>query len=181
MSQSRAARLVLPLLAACAAPAAAQARADTLPRDTVPVAVEGVVVTAARPAATVGGAGAVVLRVDSLAAPVAPRLAEVLRETPFVRVRQNSRGETELSLRGSESRQVAVLVDGVPLTLGWDDRADLSVVPATGARGITLVRGVPSVLHGPNVLGGVVEVSVARAAGAELYAEYMLKTYGEDA
>lgn len=172
MPQSRApltspAAALLAALAASAAPAAAQAPADTLPRDTVPVAVEGVVVTAERPAAVVGGAGAVVLRVDSTAVPPAPRLAEVLRETPFVRVRTNSRGETELSLRGSESRQVAVLVDGVPLTLGWDDRADLSVVPATGAQGITLVRGVPSVLHGPNVLGGVVEVGVARVRGGE--------------
>jgi iron complex outermembrane receptor protein len=165
-------RAALPLLAAlasAAAPAAAQARPDTvLPRaqDTVPVRVDGLVVVTSRPAGVVGGAGAVVLAVDSLRVPPAPRLAEVLRETPFVRVRTNSRGETELSLRGSESRQVAVLVDGVPLTLGWDDRADLSVVPATGAQGIRVVRGVPSLLHGPNVLGGVVEVGVARAAGA---------------
>jgi len=176
MPQSRApsrspAAALLAALAASAAPAVAQAPADTLPRDTVPVAVEGVVVTAERPAAVVGGAGAVVLRADSAAVPPAPRLAEVLRATPFVRVRTNSRGEAELSLRGSESRQVAVLVDGVPLTLGWDDRADLSVVPATGAQGITLVRGVPSVLHGPNVLGGVVEVGVARVRGGAMVGE----------
>ncbi|HLL45356.1 MAG TPA: hypothetical protein VK399_01545, partial [Longimicrobiaceae bacterium] len=75
----RAAASTLAALAACAAPALAQAPADTLPRDTVPVAVEGVVVTADRPAAIVGGAGAVVLRTDSVAVPPAPRLAEVLR------------------------------------------------------------------------------------------------------
>ncbi len=161
----RATAPLLVALAACAAPARAQAPAGTLPRDTVPVAVEGVVVSAARPAAVVGGAGAVVLRTDSMPVPPAPRLAEVLRQTPFVRVRANSRGEAEVSLRGSESRQVAVLVDGVPLTLGWDDRADLSVIPMTGAQGITLVRGVPSLLHGPNVLGGVVEVGVAHVRG----------------
>lgn len=171
-----AARAALPLLAAlaAAAPAAAQARPDTvlLPvEDTIAVRVEELVVVTTRPAGVVGGAGAVVLAVDSLRVPPAPRLAEVLRETPFVRVRTNSRGETELSLRGSESRQVAVLVDGVPLTLGWDDRADLSVVPATGAQGIRVVRGVPSLLHGPNVLGGVVEVGVARAAGADVERE----------
>jgi iron complex outermembrane receptor protein len=178
------ARAALPLLAAlAAAPAAAQARPDTVVRpaaDTIPVRVDGLVVITSRPAGVVGGAGAVVLAVDSMAVPPAPRLAEVLRETPFVRVRTNSRGETELSLRGSESRQVAVLVDGVPLTLGWDDRADLSVVPATGAQGIRVVRGVPSLLHGPNVLGGVVEVGVARAAGAEVERESLRAAVGAD-
>ncbi|HEX2092666.1 MAG TPA: TonB-dependent receptor [Longimicrobiaceae bacterium] len=143
--------------------ASAQTPADTARADTSGVRLEEVVVRAVRPAATVGGAGAVLLRVDSLPVPPAPRLDEALREAPFVRVRRNARGEAEISVRGSESRQMAVLVDGVPLTLGWDDRADLSVVPMTGAQGITLVRGVPSVLHGPNVLGGVVEVAVARS------------------
>ncbi len=182
-SSTPAVRAALPLLAAlasAAAPALAQAPAGTLPRDTVPVRVDGLVVITSRPAGVVGGAGAVVLAVDSMAVPPAPRLAEVLRETPFVRVRTNSRGETELSLRGSESRQVAVLVDGVPLTLGWDDRADLSVVPATGAQGIRVVRGVPSLLHGPNVLGGVVEVGVARAAGAEVERESLRAAVGAD-
>ena len=39
--------------------------------------------------------------------------------------------EAEVSARGSDSRQVAVLVDGVPITLAWDARADVSVIPAT--------------------------------------------------
>ena len=68
-------------------------------------------------------------------------------------VRRNSRGEMELSVRGSDSRQAAVLMDGVPLTLGWDHRADPSLVPLGGVERITLVRGLQSLLHGPNVLG----------------------------
>ncbi|HEX7240458.1 MAG TPA: TonB-dependent receptor [Longimicrobiaceae bacterium] len=159
----RALLLLAAVSAGAALPAAAQTPADTARADSGAVRLEGVVVRAARSAAVVGGAGAVRLRVDSLPVPPPPRLDQVLRETPFVRVRDNSRGEVELSLRGSDSRQVAVLVDGVPLTLGWDDRADLSLVPMTGAEGLTLVRGVPSVLHGPNVLGGVVEVGVGRS------------------
>jgi iron complex outermembrane receptor protein len=72
----------------------------------------------------------------------------------------------ELGMRGSDSRQVAVLVDGVPLTLGWDHRTDPSIIPLTGARSITLVRGLSSVLHGPNVLGGVIEVGLVDGTAA---------------
>ncbi len=131
--------------------------------------VAGIVVTGARTPAAVGGASAVVLRVDSLHVSPAPVLEQVLREMPFVLVRQNSRGEIELSVRGSDSRQAAVLVDGVPLTLGWDHRTDPSVVPLSGVQQIVAVRGLSSLLYGPNVLGGVVELAIGRpAAGAAL-------------
>ncbi|MBI4545651.1 MAG: TonB-dependent receptor plug domain-containing protein, partial [Gemmatimonadetes bacterium] len=143
--------------------AAAQAPADSVKAgDVIPM--EELVVRVARSVATAGGVSAVVIRLDSLHTPApAPLLEQSLRSTPLVHVRTNSRGEAELSLRGAESRQVAVLVDGVPLTLGWDHRTDVGLVPLTGAQSITLVRGLPSVLHGPNVLGGVVEVGLARA------------------
>lgn len=109
-----------------------------------------------------GGVGAVEMRLDSLGSVPIPTLEQALREMPLVRVRVNSRGEAQPSLRGATDRQIAVLVDGVPLTLGWDHRADLSIIPLTAARSVTLLRGLSSVLHGPNVLAGVVEVDVAR-------------------
>jgi iron complex outermembrane receptor protein len=80
-------------------------------------------------------------------------------------VRTNSRGETELSVRGSESRQVAVLFDGMPLTLGWDGRTDVSVIPAGVLQEVSLVRGLSTLLAGPNVLGGVVEFRTGAAGG----------------
>jgi iron complex outermembrane receptor protein len=123
-------------------------------------AVQTVTVQAKRAPLVVGGASALVTSIDSLELPAAPVLDEVLRELPFILVRRNSRGEMELGMRGSDSRQVAVLVDGVPLTLGWDHRTDPSIVPLTGARSITMVRGLSSVLYGPNVLGGVIEVGL---------------------
>ncbi|HEX6309019.1 MAG TPA: TonB-dependent receptor [Longimicrobiales bacterium] len=124
-------------------------------------------VDAVRAAATAGAASALEVQIDSLRAGPAASLAQVMRELPLVVVRTNSRGESQFSLRGSgsDARQVAVLMDGVPLHIGWDDRVDLSVVPAGAATELTLVRGLPSVLHGPNVLGGVVELAVAHERG----------------
>lgn len=120
----------------------------------------GISVQAARPVTSTGGTSAIEIRVDSLTTSFAPRLEEVLRAVPMINVRTNSRGEAELTLRGSESRQVAILLDGVPLTLQWDARTDVSVIPATAIRELTFTRGLSSMLHGPNVLGGVVEVAV---------------------
>jgi iron complex outermembrane receptor protein len=137
---------------------------DTIRPDTV-FTVEGIAVKVSRPVATAGGASALTTPLDSVVVPPAPTLQEVLRRMPLVLIRENSRGEAQPQVRGMESRQVAVLVDGVPLTLGWDNRTDLSIVPLTAARQLTLVRGLSSVLHGPNALGGVVLVDIANGAG----------------
>lgn len=116
-------------------------------------------VTETRTAAVAGGASAVVIDVPALRTSPAPLLHEALRESPFVHVRTNSRGEMELSVRGSDSRQAAVIIDGVPITLGWDHRTDPSLVPLTGTQRLVIVPGLGSLLNGPNTLGGTIEVS----------------------
>ncbi len=140
---------------------------DTLRVDTAgtPVyEVQGLTIVVPRPVSTTGGASAVEVNLDSLMVAPAPTLAQVLREMPLIQIRRNSRGEAQPALRGGEDRQIAVLVDGVPLTLGWDARTDLSIIPLTAAQNLNLIRGLSSVLHGPNVLGGVVEIDVARGS-----------------
>lgn len=140
----------------------AQQRPDTTRRDSTRTRLEAVRIVAERVpvATTVGGVSVVAITPDSLRLTAAPALGDVLREMPFVLVRQNSRGEQELSIRGSEARQSAVLLDRVPLTLGWDSRTDPSLIPMSGARTIAVVRGLSSLLQGPNVLGGVVSIDI---------------------
>ena len=134
--------------------------------DTSVFKVGEIVVRAARPVTTTGGASAIELQLDSLRMQAAPTLDQVLRQIPLVQVRVNSRGEAQFSLRGSgsDARQVAIVVDGIPINLGWDHRADLSVLPATAPQTLTLSRGLPSLLYGPNVLGGVVEIGIAQGS-----------------
>lgn len=144
------------LAAAVPAVAAAQAPADTT-ADSARVKLQTVTITGARATAIVGGASAVVMSTPELRSSPAPLMEQALRESPFVHVRQNSRGEMELSVRGSDSRQAAVMLDGVPLTLGWDHRTDPSLIPITGTTTITIVRGLGSLLNGPNTLGGTIE------------------------
>jgi iron complex outermembrane receptor protein len=121
-------------------------------------------VTEARSTGVVGGASAVVIKTSEVKASPAPLLDQALRETPFLLVRQNSRGEVELSVRGSDSRQPQVMLDGVPITMGWDHRTDASLIPVTGSEEITVIRGLGSILGGPNSLGGTVAVA-SRTSG----------------
>lgn len=148
------------LVLAVSAPAAVGAQQDTTKTDTTVFRIEGIRIQAQRPVTTTGGSSAIEVDIDSLGLPPAPTTEEVLRAIPMVHVRTNSRGQAEISVRGSESRQVAVILDGVPLTLGWDARTDVSVLPAGAVQEINFVRGLSSILHGPNVLGGVVEMNV---------------------
>ena len=141
---------------------AAQNPPDSIHPDSVRL-LGGITVSVARPALTSGGSSSVVISLDSLGSLPAPSMEQVLRSMPLIQIRSNSRGEMQPALRGSEDRQIAILMDGVPLTIGWDHRTDMSIIPLTSARSVTLVRGLSSVLYGPNTLGGVVEVDVARA------------------
>ncbi|MGQ0539860.1 MAG: TonB-dependent receptor plug domain-containing protein [Gemmatimonadaceae bacterium] len=158
--------LATPILVLPAA-ALAQARDTTASRDSARTELERVTIRASRTAPiAVGGTSAIVVPIDSLRLSPAPVLEDALRDMPFVTVRQNSRGEVELSVRGSESRQAAILLDGIPLTLGWDGRTDPSIVPLGGAGSVVLVRGLSSLRQGPNVLGGVLEIGLNRVADA---------------
>jgi iron complex outermembrane recepter protein len=153
--------LVFVLLACGAAVSQASAQsAPAPPRDSTPRRIEGVVVKTRQAPAIVGGSGTVDVSPDSLRTAPGVTLDQALRTVPFVTARSNSRGETELSVRASDSRQPAVMLDGAPLSAGWDGRADPGLVPLTGAAGLRVTRAAPSLLLGPNVMSGVVEVSL---------------------
>lgn len=155
--------LAVALVLALVMPSVSAAQADSTRADTTVFRIEGISIQTQRPVTRIGGASAIEVRVEALQLPPAPTAGELLREISGVHVRTNSRGQDEISVRGSESRQVAVLFDGVPLTLGYDARTDVSILPATALREVSFVRGLSTLLHGPNVLGGVVEMNVAKS------------------
>jgi len=85
--------------------------------------------------------------------------AQVARLVPAAHVQTNSRGETLVYLRAAGERQVAAFLDGALLNVPWDNRVDLSLVPAPMIGGITVVQGVPPVEYGTNVLGGALNLT----------------------
>lgn len=82
----------------------------------------------------------------------------VIPYVPAARVQTNSRGEAILYLRNAGERQTAIFLDGALVNVPWDNRVDLSLLPTNVLGGMTISKGVPSVLYGANTLGGAVEM-----------------------
>lgn len=75
---------------------------------------------------------------------------------PAAHVQTNSRGQTILYFRNAGDRQVGQFFDGALLNVPWDNRVDISQIPASVVEEMTVTKGVPSVQYGANVLGGAV-------------------------
>ena len=151
-------RPILVLAAGSLVPTLAFSQQPT-PKDSTK-ALAPIVVKARQAPRVIGGATVVEMSTDSLRTQAGANLNDVLRTMPFISVRTNSRGETELSVRGSDSRQPMVMLEGAPMSLGWDSRTDASVIPLTGASGIRFSRTLSSLMLGPNVVGGTIEVGL---------------------
>lgn len=85
-------------------------------------------------------------------------LADVAGLIPSARVATNSRGDTHLMIRGAPERHVQTFLDGIPLNLPWDERVDLRTIPITGTGHIEATRGLTTLLDGPGVLAGSVNI-----------------------
>ncbi len=88
-------------------------------------------------------------------------LGTLLPSTQFT---VNSRGEALFLVRGSQERHLRVELDGIPLTVPWDERTDLGLLPLIGVGEIVAHRGVNSALDPPNTLAGLIEMRTRRRA-----------------
>jgi vitamin B12 transporter len=79
--------------------------------------------------------------------------------------------QTSLFVRGSESDQVLVLWNGVPLNTPYDGAFNAAFLPTEGISRIEVVPGPFSALYGGSALGGVVQVLTARESRSELAVE----------
>ncbi len=85
-------------------------------------------------------------------------VADIVPLVPNARATTNSRGQTVLMVRGAPERQVVVYQDGIPLTLPWDERADLSLLPGEAIAEVLVTRGAGSVLSGPNAMAAFIDL-----------------------
>ncbi len=68
------------------------------------------------------------------------------------------RRERLISVRGFSSRQVPLFIDGVPVYVPYDGNVDLSRFGVDYVSEIVVAKGLASLLYGPNVLGGAINV-----------------------
>jgi outer membrane cobalamin receptor len=91
-------------------------------------------------------------------------VAEIIGETVGVSVRRfgGPADPVEISIRGSSSSQVVVLLDGVRLNTAQSGGVDLSSIPPELIERIEIVRGGGSVTLGSDAVGGVVNIVTRR-------------------
>ncbi len=92
-------------------------------------------------------------------------VSELAELVPATHVQTNSRGQTIWYFRNAGDRQVGQFFDGALLNIPWDNRVNISLIPASVVEEITVTKGVPSVRYGANVMGGAVNFQ-SRTLGA---------------
>ncbi len=107
-----------------------------------------------------------VISAEDIAAQGTHTVADALRSVPGLDVVRTGGlgGTTSIFMRGSESDQTVVLIDGVKVNLagGAIDLANLSV---DNVERIEVVRGSASTLYGSSAMGGVIHIVTRRGSG----------------
>lgn len=86
-------------------------------------------------------------------------VAEALNLLPGVYLTNvGARSEALVNVRGFDSRQVPVYIDGIPIYVPYDGNTDLNRITVRNIESIRVTRSGGSVLYGPNALGGAINV-----------------------
>ncbi|WP_225766869.1 TonB-dependent siderophore receptor [Inquilinus sp. Marseille-Q2685] len=131
---------------------------------------EPIVVTANRmptPSAEVGSAVTMITR-QELEDRQIRQLSDALRQVPGVAVsRTGPAGQTtQIRIRGSESNQTLVLIDGVEVNdPSSESEFDFAHLMADDIERIEVLRGPQSALYGSDAIGGVVNIVTRRGEG----------------
>ena len=94
-------------------------------------------------------------------------VGDALRQIPGLEVqRSGSLGKlTTLSIRGANSNQVQILVDGIRVKSPTTGQVDLSDLSPDLIERIEIIRGPQSTLYGADAMGGVVNIITKKGAG----------------
>lgn len=125
------------------------------------------------------GQAIAIIDADTIKTRQAIDVVDLLATTPGVRFNRNGTvgAQTGVSLRGAETTQTLVLIDGVKVNdpSGIGDGYDFGPLLTGNIRRIEVLRGSNSVVHGSQAIGGVVNIMTGVAAegfGANASAEY---------
>jgi len=130
---------------------------------------EPVVVTARKTETSASqlGASVTVVTEDDFKTYHYPTVDEALRQVPGVEIRRSgSFGKTTaITIRGANTKQVQVLVDGVRVKSPTLGEVDLSDIAPDMIERIEIIRGPQSTLYGPDAIGGVINIITKKGTG----------------
>ncbi len=95
-------------------------------------------------------------------------VGQAVNMLPGVSLREGGpRNEQTVSVRGFDSRQVPVFIDGIPQYVPYDGNVDLARFTTFDLSEIRVAKGAASLLYGPNIMGGAINL-VTRKPSKEL-------------
>jgi len=138
-----------------------------------PEKVADMVVTATRselPKDKIGGSAVTVITAEDIAAKKLNSVADLLRSVPGLEIRAYSGpgSATTASIRGADSKNTLVLIDGIMLNdpSSPNRGADLAHLTPDNIERIEVVRGPMSALYGTNATAGVINIITKKGSTA---------------
>ncbi len=104
------------------------------------------------------------IRMDEIVAMNATTIGTALSFVPGIHTTLSPKNEGQILLRGFNQTQVAIYLDGAPIYLPYDQLLDLDFLPTHATEKITISKSMPSVLYGPNAMGGIVNIVTKQRA-----------------
>ena len=101
-------------------------------------------------------------------------VAEALGQLPGIYLEPI--GDGGITLRGFESNNILVMVDGQPVNSGWNGQVDWSLIPVHNIEKIEVVRGAASSLYGSRAVGGVINITTKKITKIGLHGEAVLSS-----
>ena len=95
----------------------------------------------------------------------AASLDAVLESIPGLNVRVGGDGTPRIDMRGLRTRQVKVLINGVPLNAVGDGSFDPSLIPTDYIEAVNVIPGAGSQLYGDGALAGAINIATRRGQG----------------
>lgn len=106
-----------------------------------------------------GGTSSSVVTQQQMLERGALNVGEALSDLPGVTpVTLGQRGETQVNIRGFDSRQITLNIDGIPIYVPYDGNVDLSRLLVPGISQIVVTKGLGSLMYGPNNMGGSINI-----------------------
>ena len=106
-------------------------------------------------------------------------IADILKPLPAVRIEGNDLDGRKIQIRGSDPDEVNVYLDGVLLNdVGFDNAADLSIIPVEAIESIEVLRGANLAFVGSGAFGGVVSIRTLQNKNNSYFIKGKIGSFG---
>jgi iron complex outermembrane receptor protein len=68
------------------------------------------------------------------------------------------RNEQQINIRGYNSQQIGIFIDGIPIYVPYDGNVDLARFSTFDVGQLNVEKGISSILYGPNAMGGAINI-----------------------